>query len=270
MGFSKLLSLALLGLQATLAIADKPVVGNDDSIVVDNVEDLPGAIPKSANLKVTASGSIAHSEIFGIKLVNNQPTQAILQFNNSEPAPVTIAFILGSLNDPKTDKVVRNLTTKAFDKQVPAGEAVSFGYSFAVEMHPQSLKLKIVAMVMDSKKAFYQVPVLTESVDVVEAPISIFDPQTIFLYLVLASTFGGTCYFIYSTWIVPLLPQKKPRSGKHGKRHADTHSGGAAGDSSATATGSKGYDESWIPPQHLNKPEAKRVRGGTPKTKARG
>jgi hypothetical protein len=99
------------------------------------------------------------------------------------------------------------------------------------------------------------------------------------LYLVLLSAFGGTLYFVYTTWISSLFPQKK-RGGKGGER-AKKSSGGTktvdpaeqiavvGADGPAVTSGSKAFDASWIPAAHLQRPEAKRVRSGTPKTKVK-
>ncbi|KAI6900760.1 hypothetical protein KC355_g19653, partial [Hortaea werneckii] len=120
--------------------------------------------------------------------------------------------------------------------------------------------------------------VYNETVSVVEAPMSFFDPQIIFLYIFLAAAFGGTCYFIYNTWITTLFPQKK-RGGKGGER-AKKSSGGSkpvdpadqasvvGADGPAVTTGAKGYDESWIPAGHIQRPEARRVGSGRPKSRA--
>ena len=104
---------------------------------------------------------------------------------------------------------------------------------------------------------------------------------SIFLYLFLGGLFGFTCWFIYNTWVTTLFPQKRGR-GKGdktkrptaGAKRTDTGDQIAVGgvDGPAVATGAKSYDESWIPAQHLQRPEARRVgsgRASTPKTKAR-
>ena len=99
---------------------------------------------------------------------------------------------------------------------------------------------------------------------------------SIFLYLVLLGVFTGTVYFIYSTWITTFFPQKR-RGGKGGER-AKKSSGGSkkvdpseqvavVGADGPAVTSSKVYDESWIPATHLNRPEARRVKSGTPKGK---
>lgn len=94
------------------------------------------------------------------------------------------------------------------------------------------------------------------------------------MYLVLSGAFAGTLYFVYKTWIEALFPQaKRSRSSlgggkKHRKTAAADADGGAlsGSESIGTATGSKTYDESWIPDHHINRPVAKRVKS-TPRKK---
>lgn len=98
------------------------------------------------------------------------------------------------------------------------------------------------------------------------------DLNSVFLYLFLAAAFGGTCYFIYSTWISTLFPQKR-RGGKGGER-AKRSSGQSkkvdpanqvsvlGADGPAVTSGAKAYDESWIPAHHINRPQAQRVKSG--------
>ncbi|KIW03690.1 uncharacterized protein PV09_05007 [Verruconis gallopava] len=214
---------------------------------------------------------------FGVKLVNNHATQAVLTFNNKETEPVRVQIVGGSLWDIKADTIVRNLTAIPYNVEVPAGSEQSLTYNFATELHPQDLRLYLAALVTKGEMGF-QVSAYNGTVSVVEAPLSFFDPQMIFLYVFLSACFAGTCYFIYNTWIATLFPQKK-RGGKGGERAKGPSKAGKPVDSSdqaadgpATASGAKVLDESWIPPQHLKKPEAKRTgsgRASTPKSKAR-
>ena len=104
--------------------------------------------------------------------------------------------------------------------------------------------------------------------------------SSIFLYLILAAAFGGTCYFIYNTWITTFFPQKRGR-GKGGERAKKSSQGSkkvdpadqisvVGGDGPAVTSGAKAYDETWIPLHHLNRPEAKRISSGSkprPKSK---
>jgi hypothetical protein len=93
--------------------------------------------------------------------------------------------------------------------------------------------------------------------------------HSIFLYLVLTAAFGGTLYFVYKTWIEALFPQAKraPRTPKKAKKSAEVDAP-LSGSESATTTGSgKGYDESWIPEHHINRPSAKRVKSAASQKK---
>lgn len=99
---------------------------------------------------------------------------------------------------------------------------------------------------------------------------------SLFLYLFLAAIFGGTCYFIYSTWISTLFPQKRrPTGGKDASRARKSTAGskgvdpgdqvsvlGADGPAVTSGAAAKAYDESWIPAGHLQRPDARRVKSG--------
>ena len=184
--------------------------------------------------------------------------------------------------------------------EIPAGQSESISYNFATELQPQDLKLNLAAVVTDSEGTPYTLPAFNETVSIVEPDTSIFDPQmyvnsnaliqsrkmlmltscSVFLYLFLAAAFGGTCYFIYSTWISTLFPQKR-RGGKGGER-AKKSSGQSkkvdpadqvsvvGADGPAVSSGAKAYDESWIPAHHINRPQAQRIKSsGRPKSKGK-
>ena len=136
---------------------------------------------KSPNLAVTVSASFPSAEIFGIKLVNGKPTQALLSFSNEETEAVTVNFIGGSLwtpdFDPQGSRIVRNLTTTRYNIEIPAGEKQSLAYNFATELHPQELRLNLATILSDVNGAFYTVAAFNETVSIVEQDSSIFDPQ---------------------------------------------------------------------------------------------
>lgn len=116
--------------------------------------------------------------MFGIKMINGHPTQALISFDNQEPEPVTINFVGGSLWTTTEDsQLVRNLTTTRYNVEIPAGESQTLPYNFATEMHPQDLKLSIIAILSDSNRNFYNVQTFNGTVSIVEPDTSIFDPQ---------------------------------------------------------------------------------------------
>ncbi|PNS19385.1 Increased recombination centers protein 22 [Sphaceloma murrayae] len=275
----RLSALALLLSNAWLALAKADAIPN-----VDEKVEKPTT---SANLNIQISASFPQSEIFGVKLVNNHPTECMVSIKNEETTPVDLAFIGGSLltpmgvpGAPNPPQIMRNLTTTKYGSKIQAGQAESFSYSFVNEMHPQDLTLALTAIVQDSKGAVYTYQFYNQTVSVVEAPSSIFDPQIIFLYLILAAAFAGTCYFIYNTWITTFFPQKRGK-GKGGER-AKKSSGGSkkvdpadqvsvvGADGPAVTSSAQAYDQSWIPAHHLQRPEAKRVGSGSrPRPKSR-
>ncbi|CAO1599171.1 Increased recombination centers protein 22 [Xanthoria calcicola] len=278
MGFLRFFTLALL---AFTAVAQGPVQEEEE-------EEEQVDKPQSPNLAVKVSTSFPSSEIFGIKLINGQATQAVLSVSNEEPDPVTVVFVGGSLWTSPADfsspegasaRIVRNLTTTRYGIEIPAGQSESIRYKFATELQPQELKLNLAVVLTTAKNKGTPVTIqaFNETVAIVEPDTSIFDPQILFLYLFLAAIFGGTCYFIYSTWISTLFPQKR-RTGAGGKdasraRKSTTGSKGvdpgdqvsvlgADGPAVTSGAAAKAYDESWIPAGHLQRPDARRVKSG--------
>lgn len=157
---------------------------------VEEVED--DDAPTSPNLAVQISTSFPSSEIFGIKLVNGYPTQALLSIQNDEPNPVTVVFIGGSLwaSDlrGKGPQIVKNLTTARFNVAIPAGAKESISYSFTTELYPQELKLNLAVIVQDKKGTAFTLQAFNETVSVVEPDTSIFDPQMLVELVLLTST----------------------------------------------------------------------------------
>ncbi|KAL1302382.1 hypothetical protein AAFC00_002785 [Neodothiora populina] len=276
----KLSALALLAFNAYNALAAPEV----DSSMEEELEN-PSTSPK---LNVDISASFPDSEVFGVKLVNGHATQAILSIANNEPEAINLLFVGGSLltpvgvpGAPEPPVIVRNLTAARYDVTIPAGEKETLTYSFATEMHPQDLTLNLAAVLQNAAgHGVYTSQFYNETVSVVEAPTSFFDPQIIFLYVILSGVFAGTCYFIYNTWITTLFPQKKGR-GKGGERAKRSSQGTKkvdpadqvsviGADGPAVTSGAQAYDESWIPAGHLQRPEARRVKSGAkPRSKTR-
>lgn len=146
---------------------------------VQQVEKVVEEEPQSPNLNVKVSVSFPQSEIFGIKLVNGHATEARLSINNNEPTPIGVSIVGGSLSLEQNgeSRVVRNLTAQKYSIEIPAGAEETVPYSFTTELHPQDLRLQLIAVLSDNKNGFFTVPVYNETVSVVEAATSFFDPQ---------------------------------------------------------------------------------------------
>lgn len=150
-------------------------------VQVEEIVKEPLAASSLPQLSVAVAASFPNSEIFGVKLVNGHATQAVLSFSNTEPEPVTIRMVGGSLwtvekPGAPAAHIVRNLTTVPYNVEVPAGTNQSLTFNFAQELHPQDLRL-LLAAVVDKGVQAYQVPIFNSTVTVVEAPVSLLDPQ---------------------------------------------------------------------------------------------
>ncbi|KIW21065.1 hypothetical protein PV08_01644 [Exophiala spinifera] len=255
------LALLLFGFQAAGVFSQAP-----DS-VDEEIED-PSTSP---TLAVTVEASFPDAEIFGIKLVNGKPSEAILSFMNEEPDPVTIQFVGGSLWTPDVanPRIVRNLTTAQYAVEISPGEKESLPYKFQTNMHPQDLRLNLAAVV-SSHNTFYTLQAFNGTVSVVEPDASIFDPQILFLYIFLLACTLGVGYFFYTIWVAPYFPQKRKPATRKTVKKAEVVSVQSDNEGPAVSTGAKAYNEEWIPTHHIQRPEARRVKsGGRPKSRAK-
>ena len=125
-------------------------------------------------------------EVFGVKLVNNRATKAIVEFTNNEDAPVQVSVIGGQLSSLKplaagasaNTAIVRNLTNTRYEVAIPAKEKKQLTYSFTTDLSPQDLELTLTAILTGgAAKEQYQIRAFKGKVGVVDAPSSIFDPQ---------------------------------------------------------------------------------------------
>ncbi|CAI4210484.1 unnamed protein product [Parascedosporium putredinis] len=178
------------------------------------------------NLNADFQVSFPDADIFGVKIVNGKPTKAVIDVTNNEEDYISVEFITG------------NLTTMSYGAKLAPGEKVSLPYSFAVDMFPQDVEVRLLAVASNSAGGVYQLQIGTNAASVVDPPVSIFDPQIIFLYLFLT----GSPH-----------PARKPKAVEP---VVDANLSGS--ESTGFATG-KSYDESWIPESHI-RPAAKRVK----------
>ena len=87
--------------------------------------------------------------------------------------------------------------------------------------------------------------------------------NSLFLYFFLLTCVVGVAYFFYTVWVAPYFPQKRKSgktaekpSGASKKAEASPVEGAGSPVSSATT-----YNAEWIPAHHINRPEARKVKG---------
>jgi hypothetical protein len=155
----------------------------NEEIPDDDAGHTPGT-PKLGLLKVVAQAAFPDSDVFGVKLVNGKVATAYVMVFNQEEEEVNVRIAGGSFYelDGPSDIMsmgasVRNLTSITLDKVIPPGGNTSFQYPFSNNMNPQDLRLILATIVQDTKGNQFQVNAFNGTVSIVEAPISILDPQ---------------------------------------------------------------------------------------------
>lgn len=91
---------------------------------------------------------------------------------------------------------------------------------------------------------------------------------SIFLYFFILAFFTGIVYFFYTVWVAPYFPQKRRGRGGDAKKSGATkkfESDVSAVDTTGTASS---FNSEWIPAHHIQKPEARKVKGARSKSRA--
>lgn len=92
--------------------------------------------------------------------------------------------------------------------------------------------------------------------------------HSIFLYFFLLTCFAGVVYFFYTVWIAPYFPQKR-KAGKAGelKKSGASKTESSVDEANAAVSSATTYNAEWIPAHHISRPEAKKVKGRSTKTR---
>ncbi len=95
--------------------------------------------------------------------------------------------------------------------------------------------------------------------------------HSLFLYFFLLACAVGVGYFFYNIWIAPYFPQKRKSAAKKTPiKKVEAAPVTSDSEGPAVSTGSKAYNEEWIPTHHIQRPEARRLKsGGRPKSRGK-
>jgi hypothetical protein len=133
--------------------------------------------------KLDVNVSFPDAEIFGVKLVNGRPTRSLITVANHEDEPVTVLVAsaglltpVGGPNAPDPPQSLRNMTAAKFGKVVQPHTAETLEYSYSTIMQPQDVTLELKTIISKGDR-IVTLQVFKETVSVVEAPVSLFDPQ---------------------------------------------------------------------------------------------
>lgn len=90
---------------------------------------------------------------------------------------------------------------------------------------------------------------------------------SIFLYFFLLACFVGVVYFFYTVWIAPYFPQKR-KGGKFTEKKTPAKREIVEESPSPAVASATTYNADWIPAHHINRPEARKVKGSKSKARA--
>ncbi|KAF8072023.1 hypothetical protein FPV67DRAFT_914300 [Lyophyllum atratum] len=196
-----------------------------------------------ADPDVAVTATFAETNLFG-HVVNGEKNTLLLSVENKSGRNLTLVSVAGSVHQPETDRLVKNLTTTKFGVPLAEGVKMEVPYAFFSEFKPGDIRLNVWLEHAADDGAKYRVPAYDSVVTIVEPELSILDFKLISTYLMVAAIFGGLSYLAYLNFV----PQaKKTRSKKTSAPSVSSPVG------TVTATGAGGYQEEWIPEHHLRK-----------------
>ncbi|RPB29918.1 hypothetical protein L211DRAFT_844817 [Terfezia boudieri ATCC MYA-4762] len=217
----------------------------------------PDATPRNMNISVDVTfpddAPAATSQNAPVVIVNSIPKKVNVAVVNHEKKTIGIQFLGGSLWDLETNANVRNLTKQVLAVELLKGQKANLPYTILVDMHPKHLRLNLQMILRSSEQKLVTATAYNSTVSIVEQPMSLLDPQLLFLYLVLLSSIAGAGYWAYNYWLDTVNPKRKRGTRAASDKHvrADSPVG--------TATGVEGqkFDESWIPEHHIKRATSK-------------
>jgi len=189
-----------------------------------------------AELKVT--GSFSSDNPFG-HVVNGELNIINLFIENNTKRNVTLVSIAGSFHHTETDRLLKNTTAVKPGIKLPMGIKLPIQYPFFSQFKPGDIRLKVWLDVVDETQ--YRVSAYDSIVTIVEPELSLLDWQLWTTYLIVLGIIGGACYFTFLSFF--------PKS----KRPRVTVPPQVSVPSAIATTSSGGYEEDWIPENHLKK-----------------
>ncbi|KAK6461141.1 increased recombination centers protein 22 [Scheffersomyces coipomensis] len=170
---------------------------------------------------------------------------------NKEEFPVLVIGIGGTFNDPVTNEIVSNLTIGNIGPiTIAPGESQNFEQKMSLNLVPNNYLINPQLFVAIDEQVIL-IPIRGQFATISDLPISFFNPQLLFLELVLIASFGGLLYFLYEAYGKQYINGTGPIALKAAKKAAAAAPSSGAGTSTA-------LDDSWLP-DHLKQKKAKKA-----------
>lgn len=179
------------------------------------------------------------------QVYNGEEFSIAYSFTNNEDKEIVIVGVGGAFHDLETGAIKSNLTAQPVEAlTVPAGESGSFTHRISLNLVPEEY-IMVPQLFIAYDNDLKLVKARGQRTEVKDVPVSIFDPQLLFLEAVLLATFGGLAYIAYNIWGVQYFKGTAP--GPKPKR-------GAAAPASAATT-----DSNWLPEGHTRQKKTKKA-----------
>ncbi|WVF71398.1 hypothetical protein IAT40_006202 [Kwoniella sp. CBS 6097] len=206
-----------------------------------------GLFSNSVEDEVLVSASFPESNPFGL-VVNGEQNSILVHLANQGTKNYTLVSAAASYHDVNNHwATVKNATALKYNTPLIAGSNFSAPFSVNSEFRPQEIGLTVwVDLAESGTKDLHRLTALNQTVSVVEPASSWFDPQLLFLYLVISTALLGGAYAAYQSFFAPQTTKKGKRSSSSNKIKA------VVPNTEATQYPNvKPYEEDWIPASHL-------------------
>ncbi|KAK9246575.1 hypothetical protein V1506DRAFT_534626 [Lipomyces tetrasporus] len=182
-------------------------------------------------------------------IYNTQSTNLEITLQNEEDSEAIVQVAGGALFEIGNDTAIENITAVRVGPLAVAPHTTqTVGYNFVLDREPKDYFLR-VGLLIEYEGQLVQYLGYNSTITVQDPPLSYFDPQMIFLYIILSGIFGVGGYFVYNNYVKSYLAPKKTSGKKRAKSATPVTPSNTTAET--TGTDSKGYDESWIPEHHL-------------------
>ncbi|KAJ1548062.1 hypothetical protein HK096_005992 [Nowakowskiella sp. JEL0078] len=174
------------------------------SFVSANVDDV------SKDLEVTASFPSGKSVVS-----IGEQSSIFLSAHNKGQTKATVHNIVGALYNQKDSKqpIIRNLTASRTRISIAPGARANLTYKFKVELEPRDIGF-IVNLDWYTEEDTGIRTVGYKGLLTIKSNDSLFDLQSISLYLLLIGIFGGGGYYVYTNYIVASKNKSKSKKVK--------------------------------------------------------
>lgn len=205
----------------------------------------PAAVLKfNVDYTIKEHPEIAPTDV--VDLFNGDTITLDYTVSNDEDEQLAIVGVAGSFRDPATNEINTNITAASVGPIVlEPGMSHKFSQSINLNLYPNNYILSPVLFVSRGD-AFVTATPRPQLASVSDTPISMFNPQLLFLEIVLLATFAGIGYLLYESfgkaYFKGTAPTKKPVK---------------TPTASSPAPEGKSYDSSWIPEGHIKKTKKK-------------